>query len=217
MCIRDRWYQRRVHGERILKTKPQNPMLPLLKVFSLVIRVFCRPLINYTKNYHKGGGVTSVRMRLFFIWLGNYHHRLEYRINRRFLKLSDNSDVYIKPLNEDIAIEKGVEFFYEILAYGLLLIIPGYEMYTGWVSDVAKTEKLEKRLKKMEEGVEGAQKTAEELYEQLNKRFGHLEEMLGNLKPEEGAVTLLDYVKSCLLYTSPSPRDRQKSRMPSSA
>ena len=29
----------------------------------------------------------------------------------------------------------------------------------------------------------------------------------------KGAVT----VKGCLLYTSPSPRDRQKSRMPSSA
>ena len=27
----------------------------------------------------------------------------------------------------------------------------------------------------------------------------------------------LDYVSPCLLYTSPSPRDRQKSRMPSSA
>ena len=26
-----------------------------------------------------------------------------------------------------------------------------------------------------------------------------------------------DQVKTCLLYTSPSPRDRQKSRMPSSA
>ena len=26
-----------------------------------------------------------------------------------------------------------------------------------------------------------------------------------------------DDIKSCLLYTSPSPRDRQKSRMPSSA
>ena len=25
------------------------------------------------------------------------------------------------------------------------------------------------------------------------------------------------YMKACLLYTSPSPRDRQKSRMPSSA
>ena len=30
-------------------------------------------------------------------------------------------------------------------------------------------------------------------------------------------VNLLPDYKSCLLYTSPSPRDRQKSRMPSSA
>ena len=29
--------------------------------------------------------------------------------------------------------------------------------------------------------------------------------------------TLTQYDKTCLLYTSPSPRDRQKSRMPSSA
>ena len=28
---------------------------------------------------------------------------------------------------------------------------------------------------------------------------------------------LLDHIETCLLYTSPSPRDRQKSRMPSSA
>ena len=27
----------------------------------------------------------------------------------------------------------------------------------------------------------------------------------------------LEQIKDCLLYTSPSPRDRQKSRMPSSA
>ena len=29
--------------------------------------------------------------------------------------------------------------------------------------------------------------------------------------------TVLEVVAACLLYTSPSPRDRQKSRMPSSA
>ena len=35
----------------------------------------------------------------------------------------------------------------------------------------------------------------------------------------QGGVTLSngDKVMPCLLYTSPSPRDRQKSRMPSSA
>ena len=35
----------------------------------------------------------------------------------------------------------------------------------------------------------------------------------------KNALKSLEYnkVESCLLYTSPSPRDRQKSRMPSSA
>jgi hypothetical protein len=34
---------------------------------------------------------------------------------------------------------------------------------------------------------------------------------------ERGPVDELERTKNCLLYTSPSPRDRQKSRMPSSA
>ena len=38
------------------------------------------------------------------------------------------------------------------------------------------------------------------------------------LKKIEDKLNLSDYQsKCCLLYTSPSPRDRQKSRMPSSA
>ena len=32
-----------------------------------------------------------------------------------------------------------------------------------------------------------------------------------------GTITALQLFMGCLLYTSPSPRDRQKSRMPSSA
>ena len=35
------------------------------------------------------------------------------------------------------------------------------------------------------------------------------------LRPYEEVMT--GYLGACLLYTSPSPRDRQKSRMPSSA
>src|SRR5678809_1595935 len=34
---------------------------------------------------------------------------------------------------------------------------------------------------------------------------------------DEELAVLRDQVRNCLLYTSPSPRDRQKSRMPSSA
>ena len=36
-------------------------------------------------------------------------------------------------------------------------------------------------------------------------------------KPPSSGLQLLNDAYSCLLYTSPSPRDRQKSRMPSSA
>ena len=34
---------------------------------------------------------------------------------------------------------------------------------------------------------------------------------------ELATVAILAAISACLLYTSPSPRDRQKSRMPSSA
>ena len=41
---------------------------------------------------------------------------------------------------------------------------------------------------------------------------------LGFKQPEPVTVgQVIEMSKDCLLYTSPSPRDRQKSRMPSSA
>ena len=39
----------------------------------------------------------------------------------------------------------------------------------------------------------------------------------GAITEDEAFALLNTYVEACLLYTSPSPRDRQKSRMPSSA
>ena len=43
------------------------------------------------------------------------------------------------------------------------------------------------------------------------------ESLLGQLQYQFDVATAMGDVKACLLYTSPSPRDRQKSRMPSSA
>ena len=44
-------------------------------------------------------------------------------------------------------------------------------------------------------------------------------ETVASAKQKEGKYVnlIVKMDKSCLLYTSPSPRDRQKSRMPSSA
>eukprot|EP00828_Plagiopyla_frontata_P049580 TRINITY_DN9937_c0_g1_i1.p1 TRINITY_DN9937_c0_g1~~TRINITY_DN9937_c0_g1_i1.p1 ORF type:complete len:176 (+),score=27.60 TRINITY_DN9937_c0_g1_i1:360-887(+) len=65
---------------------------------------------------------------------------------------------------------------------------------------------------------------------QIQSEIGQMERKLKDEKDLEGIKTQkfrleivrrensrLDYYINCLLYTSPSPRDRQKSRMPSSA
>lgn len=62
-------------------------MIPLYKVFSLLIRVFSRPLINYTKKIHANNPKQSFKLRQFFIWFGNFYHRNEAKINRKFLKV----------------------------------------------------------------------------------------------------------------------------------
>ena len=53
----------------------------------------------------------------------------------------------------------------------------------------------------------------------LNKSPIHLlsEELGIEIKTPENIEKEIDYIKSCLLYTSPSPRDLARSRMPSSA
>ena len=48
----------------------------------------------------------------------------------------------------------------------------------------------------------------------LKHEFATLEHLLFALLKDQDAVEVL---KACLLYTSPSPRDAQLSRMPSSA
>ena len=56
-------------------------------------------------------------------------------------------------------------------------------------------------------------------YRILKRRFQLDDETLEDLKDDliYAKKLAVDEDGSCLLYTSPSPRDRQKSRMPSSA
>ena len=52
------------------------------------------------------------------------------------------------------------------------------------------------------------------------KKSGQLDEVMKGMKKKnqnEADNVVYEQTEDCLLYTSPSPRDRQKSRMPSSA
>ena len=63
---------------------------------------------------------------------------------------------------------------------------------------------------------------AEDDFKTMQNTFLPTKGLMGSYTGKEGVimdylVSLLRCRETCLLYTSPSPRDRQKSRMPSSA
>jgi hypothetical protein len=50
-------------------------------------------------------------------------------MNRKYLNLQNSGDIFIKPISETVALEKGIEFFYECLLYSILISLPIIEMY----------------------------------------------------------------------------------------
>ena len=77
-------------------------MIPLIKIVSLLFRVFSKPLINYTKMFHATNQIKSNRLRLFFIGMGNRYNKFENYVNKRYLKVA--SDFVYKPLNDNLAL-----------------------------------------------------------------------------------------------------------------
>ena len=69
-------------------------------------------------------------------------------------------------------------------------------------------ELAELRARAMKPGLQQVGRFDEE---RVRSRF------LDSFVPQDTKKIIIEGVLGCLLYTSPSPRDRQKSRMPSSA
>jgi hypothetical protein len=165
-------------------------MIPFFKILSIIVRTLTRPLVNYTKAAHLSRrNDKTFFLKDFFIWLGNYYNKMEYLINRRFLKLSDKENFYVKVLNEDIAIEKGVEFFYEILAYSVLILLPSYEIWSSYNKDVEKSQKLDDKLDSMEKSIDQEAKNSDNVAKEIADKLQKLQTILdamraGNVETE---------------------------------
>ena len=85
-------------------------------------------------------------------------------------------------------------------------------------------EKIEDASSYIEDAINGIQDDKSAWHEECEKEFKEKSIQLSLKKWRVGYDKAMSHFKeeksqifNCLLYTSPSPRDRQKSRMPSSA
>lgn len=96
-------------------------MIPLIKVFSLALRLFTRPLTNQMKISMKNNNNHHPVVRNMLMYLGQKYHQMNVKIQRKLIGM-DIGDPYVKPLKDEKALDQGVEFFGEIVAYGILII-----------------------------------------------------------------------------------------------
>ncbi len=164
-------------------------MLPFIKVFSLIVRAFSRPLINYTKRYHNSNRSNIHQyLKAFFIRLGNFYNRQETRINKKFLKIEIADDVFIKPLSDDVALDKGVEFFYEIFFYSIVLSLPLYEMWIQQESNNKKAEDLKNKLEHLDNEVKLLHSKELEFDQKLENQILNLESLVQKNEKNTGEI-----------------------------
>ena len=81
------------------------------------------------------------------------HDILSTRREHDSLGDQDIIERYIKPLNPTQAIEKGIDIFYELLLYGIIIGFPIYELYRAENASMAQSQSLNKNLGKFSERV----------------------------------------------------------------
>eukprot|EP00347_Sterkiella_histriomuscorum_P011822 403370970 len=101
-------------------------MLPLIKVLLVTFKILSRPLNNVLKRVFMHN---FVFMHRFIGVCGQKAHQYELYLNRRIVSDNDKLDFYIKPLSDEAAFNKGVEYFVELVFfYGILFTIAIYEV-----------------------------------------------------------------------------------------
>lgn len=167
-------------------------MLPLLKILTVIFKVFSKPLINYTKKHHVARNKEQKHPTLskrFFVWFGNHVNVFESKVNRKFLNISSDIPFKIKTLKEDDALEKGLEYFYELIFYAFLITLPLHEMYKANKEGKVKSEELSKRLKQIEQNIKETKHYFVEESHSLNGKIGEIQS-----KINEKDKSLLDLV-----------------------
>ena len=129
-----------------------------------------------------------------------------------------NKDEKLQQINQSLLeTEKSKDEFISMVSHELKTPIMPIKLYSDML---LKPEFMGELNQKQNKAIKTITKSVERLQILINDMLDvhRLEIGRFNLsKTSVGVREMIDQIMTCLLYTSPSPRDRQKSRMPSSA
>jgi hypothetical protein len=150
----------------------------IFKVLAVVIRTTAKPLISWATYYNRiklQENPKNVFIKERIIWLGQMTNYYNAKFNRLVFRLSPNEP--IKKLTDDKAIEKGSEFFSEILIYAILLAIPILEWLRQYKLNKIKNEILDNGIKRMRIDIELMLKENERKRSELEELKNYLESL----------------------------------------
>lgn len=90
------------------------------------------------------------------------------------MNIQTDFDMFTKPLNEEIALEKGIEFFYSVLFYGIIVAVCTYEITKNFVKGQKKKEEDKERLALLEQSIELSSSKIDEIEEMYQEKFKKL-------------------------------------------
>jgi hypothetical protein len=152
--------------------------IPLYKLFSLATKVYLKPILNYVKEAHVWNfrNVTGFNARM--VRLGNWKNRLDLRLNFRVLGIKTDLGVVLKPLPANIALEKGIEVFYELIFFAIIILVVGSEMLKSQINmnnrkmrNHAQIAEVELYIVETQERVYEIGKIKKQVYEDLDSRL----------------------------------------------
>ena len=130
-------------------------MFPFYKLLTYTVKILSKPLVSFLTNTNrKYQNIENHKISKFFISLGQKNSKFEIFLNKKILGLKIDSEMFEKPLNPEIALEKGIEFFYQFFLYVFLILVTVHELRISTKSEVKKNFILEKKEKKIFEKFE---------------------------------------------------------------
>ena len=141
--------------------------IPFVKIFSLFLRLFTRPIVNFVKNTFKKKTEHPVGMERTLVSLGNFQNRLNVMIQRKYLGV-EHTDSKINPVAKDKAFDMGAELLSDVLVYGTLFSWGIYELVKAANSARTKEEQYKHALIDVKDRLEVAQIRNKLLQENLS-------------------------------------------------